>query len=291
MMEIIPKITRPGQVLHILGMDDEPRQVMVGQPFSEGDNGAPQAAPPDVTPEIARLKDNLYKFFDLNDGTYSCTVTVGKATATRREEGAMALGNLLPHLPPEMQAKILPDYVKQLSFPGSQAIAEKLEPPAEGQMDPQQAQATIAQLQQELQKLQPEQVKAQTTIQKAQIDAQAKQQATAATLEGKRMDNETKLAIAELGAKIDRIGLFYEERARVGLEGHDVGMSAVQQAHERDMAAASHQRALEQGETAHAQALEASQQQGEMSTEQAEAQRAHEAEMQQEAQNATETGE
>lgn len=287
MMEIIPKITREGQILHILGMDDEPEQVMVGRPFKPGANGVPEAAPPHVTPEMAKLEQSLYKFYDLNNGTYSCTVTVGKATATRREEGAAALGNLLPHLPPEMQAKIIPDYIKQLSFPGAQAIAEKLEPPTDGQADPQQMQAQIQQLQQQNQELQQavatDKVKADATIEKAHIDAEVKAtmsaHETAAALEGKRMDNETKLAVAEIGAKVDRMMLFMEERARLGVQGHEVGMAAVDQAHARDMSATEHAQALEAGAEQHAQGLESGAVQADTAAEQAEAQRAHEAEM------------
>jgi hypothetical protein len=51
----------------------------------------------------------------------------------------------------------------------------------------------------------------------------------AAMLEKTRMDNETRLAVAELGAKVDRLTLFMEERARLGLQGAD----AVQAGHDR----------------------------------------------------------
>jgi hypothetical protein len=272
MLEIIPKITRPGQILHILGMDDEPRQVMVGKPFKPGPTGVPEPAPDDVTPEAAKVKESLWKFYDLNNGTYACTVTMGKASATRRQEGATALGNLLPHLPPEMQAKIIPDYIKQLSFLGAQAIAEKLEPPTDGQVPPEQAAALVQQLQEEnaqlKQALEGDTVKAQATLQsaqmkaeadaaKAQLDADVKLQIEAMRSEQKAADNETKLAVAELGATVERLALFLEERARVGVQAHDIGMAAL----------------------GHAQALEAGDVQAGTAADQAEAQRAHEAEM------------
>ncbi len=286
MVEIIPKITRPGQILHILGMDDEPQQVMVGQPFEIGPTGVPQPAP-DVTPEQAKLKDNLYKFYDLNNGTYNVTVTMGKATATRRREGAQALGELLPHLPPEMQAKIIPDYIKQLSFPGAQAIAEKLEPSQDGQVPPEQAAAMLQQAQQQIQELQQaiegDTVKAKATLDKAALDAETKKQIESAKLaqkdESEAAERETKLAVAQIGADVkllmDSMSLFMAERARVGVEGHEAGMTAVSQQHEREMAEAGHERALEAGEASAAQTAE-----------QAEAERAHQADMQAEAQRA-----
>lgn len=291
MVEIIPKITRPGQILHILGMDDEPEQVMVGQPFEKGPDGVPKPSP--VSPEVAKLKETLPKFYDLTKGKYAVTVTVGKASATRREEGAAALGDLIPHLPPEMQVKILPDYIKQLSFPGAQGIAEKLEPPDAGEGgDPKQMQQAIQQLQQQLQQagemiktdqvkvqgsLQEAQMKAQADGQKAQLDAQVR-------LEIARMDNAARIEVARISAAkgaLDAAAAAQEERLSTGLQiqadaaqadrdaaeaergrQHEVGMAAVEaQQAEADR---QHQAAMAQQ-----QAATAAEQQG--------AQQAHEA--------------
>jgi hypothetical protein len=268
MLEIIPKITRPGQILHILGMDDEPKQVMVGKPFKPGQNGVPEPAPDDITAELAKVQGSLYKFYDLNNGTYHCTVTMGKATATRREEGAQALGNLLPHLPPEMQVKIIPDYIKQLSFPGAQAIAEKLEPPAPDQALPPQVQAQMQQLQQqnaELQKaVETDQVKAQATIEaakvKAEADLRAAQMDADVRIRLAEMDHAAKIEVARITAAKEPMNIAAqaaEERLATGLEqAHDVGLTAMEQAHERDMAAQSHAQALEQGAAQAANAAE-----------------------------------
>lgn len=275
-LEIIPKITRPGQIVSILGMDDKPEQVMIGQPFELDPEGIPKAAPEGVTPEVAKLKDNLYKFYDFNNGTYHCAVTVGKAQATRQKEGSAALGELIPHLPPEMQVKIIPTYIKQLSFPGAQAVAEMLEPSQDGAPSPEQAAQMAQQLQQEnaelKQALEGDTVKAQAVLQKAQIDAETKQAIEAARLDAQAQktaaDNETKLAVAELGAKVDRLALFLEERARLGVQAHEAGMAGMEQQHARDMA-----------ETQHAQSLESGAVSAEQQAEQAEAERAHQADM------------
>ena len=70
-------------------MDDEPEQVMVGQPFAEGPDGVPQPAPEGVTPEQAKLKESLYQFYDLNSGRYAVTVTrrEGDGDEARRRRG------------------------------------------------------------------------------------------------------------------------------------------------------------------------------------------------------------
>ena len=261
MVEVIPKITRPGQIVQIIGLDDEPQQVMVGKPFQEGPNGVPQPAPDHVTPELAKLKESLYKFYDFKAGKYAVTVTVGKATATKREEGAAALGELIPHLPPEMAAVATPDYIEQLSFPGAQRIAERLRktlPPqlqeqedqqGQGPSIPPQVQAVMQQMQQRLQQaeqfIQTKQAEQQGQVQQAQIKAQADVQR--ATVEAhkdialQRMRDATSIAVAKINAlaKGAQIEAEAEDEA-IALaqeQAHDVGMAAMEQAHARELAA------------------------------------------------------
>jgi hypothetical protein len=260
MVEVIPKITRPGQILHIMGMDDKPEQVMIGRPYQVAPDGTPQPAPEHVTPEMARMKDNLYKFYDPGAGKYAVTVTVGKATATRQQEGAKALGDLIPHLPPEMAAVVMPDYVKQLSFPGAQGIAERLEStlppnlqpkPVDGQPAiPPQAQMQIeqlsAQVQQAQQAIATDQAKQQASIQTAQLkeagEMERERMRIAADLEKARMDNATRIEVARIGAAKQIASIqaeAKEERLATGLridaeQTHDAAMAAVDQAGQRE---------------------------------------------------------
>lgn len=246
---IIPKITRPGQILHIMGMDDEPEQVMVGKPFQRDENGIPQEAPPEVTEEVARMKDNLWKFYDPTRGRYSVTVTVGKAQATRREEGAAALGELIPHLPPEMAAVATPDYVEQLSFPGSQKIAEKLRkvlPPnlqdddGQNQPDPAMLAQQLAQMQQQNQELQQlandNQTKLQIEQGKAAAEMEREKLRADVEMEKARMDNAARIEVARIGAAkalLDTHAAAEEERLSTGLQIEaDAELQARQQAHE-----------------------------------------------------------
>ena len=280
MLEILPKITRPGQIWHILGMDDEPQQVMVGKPFQPGPNGTPQPAPPDVTPQMAKDPSTLYKFYDPLTGIYGVTVTVGKATSTKRVEGAAALGELLPHLPPEMQAKIIPDYIKQLSFPGAQGIAEKLEPPSDQQGLPPQAQAMVQQLQQQLGEAQQQiqgdtakiQAKAQAITQLAQFNADHE-------LKMLQVKNASAEAVARISAAkgpLDTQAEAQEERLSTGLElDHEAQQNALDRAHEAGLAAqaAQHQGAAQQQAQTH-EAQQATQQQGAQAAQQQQTQQA-----------------
>lgn len=185
MVELLPKITTPGQILQILGMDDKPEQVMIGQPFQPGQKGqGPQpamaqfpAGPVPVSgPNDPLFQKGLHKFYDLNAGRYAVTVSVGKASATKREEGAAALGALLPHLPPEQQMVIIPDYVEQMSFPGAHGIAEKLRRTLPPQLQDQEAggpDPRVQALQQQIQQLQQA---LQSKVAEKQAEAQAKGQ-------------------------------------------------------------------------------------------------------------------
>lgn len=274
MGEVIPKITRPGQIWHIMGMDDEPKQVIVGQPFSVGPDGIPVPAPDHITPEMAKAEDSLYEFYDPTAGRYAYTVTVGKATATRQQEGAKALGDLIPHLPPEMAAVVMPDYVKQLSFPGAQGIAERLEstlppnlqPKQDGQKTgiPPQAQQQIdgltAQLQQAAKAIETDQAKQQASIQTAQLKEQGEMERErmriAADLEKARMDNATKIEVARIGAA-KQIASIQAEAAEERL-ATDLALDAESEAraHEVGMAAMGHGATAEQkaADRAHAAA-------------------------------------
>lgn len=245
MAYVIPKITRPGQVLQIMGLDDEPEQVMVGKPFTTGPDGMPQPAPENVTPEIAKLKDNLYKFYDPAAGRYATTVTIGKATATRQQEGSKALGELIPHLPPEMAAAVTPDYVKQLSFPGAQGIAERLEktlpPHLQAQKDgeqsqvPPEVQAQIDQMGAALQEaqmaIQTDQAKQQAQIQTAQLREEGEMARARMEVEAKikiaEMDNATKLQIEEWKLNNARMQAEMDARqAALGAEQKDADRAA-----------------------------------------------------------------
>jgi hypothetical protein len=294
-VEIIPKITTKGQIIHILGMDDEPEQVMVGQPYQEGPNGQPQPSPPNITPEIAQLEGSLHKFYDLNNGRYAVTVSVGKATATKREEGAQALGELIPHLPPEMAAVATPDYVEQLSFPGSHKIAEKLRnalpPQLQDKNDqpqiPPAVQAQMQQMQAELQKaqqfIQTKQAEQQGSLQETQIKTQADMQKAqmgfANELKLQEMKNANAIAVARISAAkvmMDPQAEAAEERLATGLQmAHDVGMAAMEHQHELEQAAQQHDHALTQG-AQQAQTAQQSQQSDQQ----------HQAEMAQQAQEA-----
>jgi hypothetical protein len=290
MLEIIPKITRVGQLLQIIGDDDVPEAVLVGQPFQKGPDGQPQPLPP----TILQMQKGLHKFYDLNKGKYAVSVVAGKASATKREEGSAALGALIPHLPPEMAMAVMPDYVRQLSFTGSEKIATKLEkalPPQlqdqeEGGPDPEKQgmQQQIQQLTQALQSKVAEkqaeaQAKGQIDMAKTQTQEQAENQRTAAKIQADltkaELQASTTLGVAQ--AKVDAENFrSYVDAIEQKVSGaldlhmqhvnqaidrlHEHFQNTQQQAHEVGMAQLEHQHALREAQQGQQHALEQGQQ-------------------------------
>jgi hypothetical protein len=146
-----------------------------------------------------------------------------------------------------------------------QEMADIISPPEDGQPDPaqmaqqlEQAKAVIQQLQELADDNKAKMVIAQGNAETQKAIAAAKAEVD---LEKTRMDNETKLAVAELGAKVDRLTLFLEERGRLGVQAHDIGQAAMDHEHAKELAGMAHQQALEAAQVGHEQALQQGEQQ------------------------------
>ena len=281
-LDILPKITRVGQTFHILGIDDTPQQVMVGQPHTvDPKTGAVTA----LTPEQAAAQPGIAKFYDLTQGRYAVTASVGKSYATKRQEGASMLMDLLPHLPPEMAAALTPKLIETLDIPEGQDLADiatralppNLQPPPDGQAPlPPQAQQLIAQLQKQVQDLQPLANKNATDLQKTQIHEQAETQrssasdqvqiqkteiAAAATMSAAqaKVDAENFRSYVEaleqrLGKILDlhmaKLTAIHDAATQGRQHATDAAQAALDRAHEVGIAALTHQHTLEQGQQA-----------------------------------------
>jgi hypothetical protein len=198
-LEVIPKITRPGQLLQIVGIDNVPEQVIAGQPFLQ-QNGQAQPAPMGAQPGQS-IGEGLVKFFDLSKGRYSVTVDIGNAEATRRVEESAALGDLIPQLPPAMAMTLVPEYIENLPIPNAHALAEtarralppELQPPDQQHAPLMQLQQENQQLKMQLQQLGPLAQKNQADLMKAQLQEQGESQRAVAA-------NQVALQRAEIAA-------------------------------------------------------------------------------------------
>src|SRR5499426_120056 len=140
--DLIPRIyDRPGRIVPAIGPDDRRRSVMVNAPFVE-QGGKPQMVPPQ-TPGAQML--------DLKVGDLAVQAVVGKSYATRRQETADAMSQIM-QAAPTLAPILAPFWLDELDFPGAKklaSIAKKTLPP-QFQDEPQGAQQQTAQLQQQL---------------------------------------------------------------------------------------------------------------------------------------------
>lgn len=305
LLDLIPRVyDRPGRLARILGTDDEPDQVMLNAPYMKGQDGKPQAVAPQgqqpVQPQGPQQPGSMLnlqgaggkaktKHHDLTKGTYSVAVSVGKSYQTRLQQGNDQLGQILQADPSLMP--ILGDiWFKFQEWPGHTEASDrmkKLRPPQlqdEGDQEQQaqqlkqqrdQAAQMVEMLGKELDAknkiLETDQIKNDGQYKIAKLNQET-------ALLKTQQDNETKIAVAELGAKVDRLSLFLEERARIGVQGHDASMAHAQSEHDLVMAqqaaaqqsalaAQGHDQALQQGEQGQQHALEQGQQAADLAPE------------------------
>jgi len=202
-LDLMPKIyDRPGRVTQILGEDGDARAIMLGAPFIPNAEGPPQPVP--MIPGMP-LPDQA-RMYDLNEGKYSISVSVGKSFQTRLQEGQAEIQGILEKNP-QWAPIIGPEYFKFRDFPGAAEIGKLLAKirdqqfpgiteDEEGQMSLPQAMQMIQQLQQQMQ----EQGQAMQQMQQALDTEQAKQQAT---LMRTQMETQNREVIARLNGMFD----------------------------------------------------------------------------------------
>ena len=251
LLDLIPKVyDRPGRVARILGTDDEASLVMLNQPFvtnprtkrpqpagqmlpfgqgqppmgqppmgqppmmgqpPQGQPMRPGPRPPTPMPQQAPRKP-VVKYYNLAQGKYTTTVSIGRAYRTRVEQGADEIAQVLQASPNLMP--IIGDlYFKYRDFPGHTEIADRLKrmvppeamPPkeeddpaailAEAQKMKEQSGQMIEQLTQQVNQLSEivknKQVEAQAQIAKAQIEAQSREAIA-------KMQADAQIAVAQI---------------------------------------------------------------------------------------------
>ena len=282
LVEAIPAYyDRPGRVVQILGLDNQPGSAMLNQPHVKRADGTmepvengqpPQAQPGQLPPQVLH--------YDLKQGRYSVTVDVGKAFATRRAEGAKAGMELIKFVP-EIAPKVIDLVVKEMDFPGSQAMAERLEPPPPPEGLPPQVAAAMQQLQAENQQLktaiavkQPQLAsqeriaasKNATDIEKAKIAAAASMTVGQWKVDAENArsfvdafearlahDEGFRMHIAQVAANTisEARGHAADALNTIATHAHERNLQAAEQEHEKNMAILGQKHALE---TAQAQA-------------------------------------
>lgn len=270
MLDLIPRVyDRPGRIEQIRGEDNKTRHVLLNAPFtSDPTTNRPLPMPYGTEQEQAASQamvadpQHPAKQYDLNKGRYGVTVSIGKGYDGRLAEGDDAIGMLL-QADPALMPILGPEWLRFKSFPGAKKLADMLEKMRDHTFPFLKADGTAmdpAQLAQENAMLKQQLAEAAKAIETDAVKAHSQQVIAAGkdatNVELHRMDNETKIAVAELGAKVDRITLFLEERARLGIQDHEAAQAEHDRAHDTGLAAQDHQNALDQQDQAHAQTMD-----------------------------------
>jgi hypothetical protein len=233
---------------------DQPQQATINDPRARDAEGQP-----------AHL--------DTKHGDHDVTISVGpKKDSDRKAANDFAdalIGSpaILQIAGPQKAQEILASSIRLKNLgPIGDEMADTLSPRDKQKVDPRQAQQHLAELQGQLEKLQQVAAGQQKQIDTDQIKTDGQIRIKQMDIDFQQFklgqESETKITVAELGAKVDRLQLFLEERARLGLQAaavasqqhdaaHDVGMATLDQAH-----------ALEEGQQAHDQTVAQTQQQG-----------------------------
>ncbi len=239
-------------------------------------NGGPSPMPPQPMPPPQTGPLGLQAppaapqmlHYDLKKGRYGVTVTVGKSSRSKLEQGQTEIGDIMQS-DPSLVPLIGPIYFRYRDGPGMKEIGKVLQKQRDHAYpwlsdepqqvpDPHQLMAENQQLKQQLQQagmvIHTKQVEGQNKIAVTQIQEQAETQRDQAA-------NETKIAVAELGAKVDRLALFLEERARLGVQQNDNQQAAMDRAHDVGLAGMQGQQSAAQSGQDHSEALQQGQQQ------------------------------
>lgn len=109
LIDLIPKVYSTDRIIRILGPEETPATVRIGQ------------EPGEVTDQ----RGQIIRIFSLNAGKYDLTVQTGPSFTTRRQEAAAQMQELFRAYPPA--AEVIGDlFVKAQDWPMADEIAERL---------------------------------------------------------------------------------------------------------------------------------------------------------------------
>jgi hypothetical protein len=236
--ECIPKYYDTARDTAIRDEKDQPQMMRINDPQAVG----PQGEAP----------------VDTSQGEHQVTISVGPKKDSEREAASdfadQIIGNpqIAGVIGPQKMAELLAASIKLKNLgPIGDEMAETIAPSDKQQVDPRRLQQQMQEQGQQLQQLQQVAAKQQQQLETDQIKTNGqitiKQMDLQFQREKMALESETKITVAELGAKVDRLQLFLEERARLGIQAGDVASQAAAAAHDRRMQADAHAQTMMQG--------------------------------------------
>lgn len=213
------------------------------------------------TPEPYADPQGQQQHFPVSDdgkpyGDHQIEITTGPSFQSQRDEANDFLNTIIPNieqlpLDPALKSKFLALVIKMKNFgPLGDQMASLLDG-----TDPQQIQQQLGQLQQKTQQDQQTIQELQAELQKLQFEKAAKTVEMQGRAEIVKMQEENKLAIAEVSTKAQEISERLATFSDMMKQFHD-------QAHDTAKSAMEHQQTLEEGAQSHDHALQQGQQSG-----------------------------
>jgi hypothetical protein len=187
-------------------------------------------------PDSEHLPEDNHFF--AHRGQFELAISDGSNYLSQREEESEFAETLIANLPkmglpPQITQQLTALAVKLKNLgPIGDEIADLLSPPDPSKLDPK-TKAILAQAQGQVQMLQQE-------LQKMLMEREADVIKNQAMLQGKQMDNETKLAIAEISTKAQQLSERFEFIAdlvqKLHVSAHEAGMQAQEHDHAHSIA-------------------------------------------------------
>lgn len=205
-------------------------------------------------------------------GDYLVTVSTGPSSDSEREavqdfsEGLVQnIAQIAQIAGPKVAAAVFAKAIRlRNGGPEMDALADLIEPPEfKKKDDGEQPDPEVMALQGQLQQMEQQLQQAGQIIDGKQVEAQAEKEMKGAEIQAKRelammdlefqklkldVESETKLSVAALGAKVDRMVMLIEQQQRLADHVHETALASADAQHEARMADRAHQQGLEDGE-------------------------------------------
>lgn len=228
LLDLFPKVYDTARIQRIIMPDGDVKQVVL----YNGKSQSQQAQ--------GMLSDKIKKAIDISVGRYDVTVSVGPSYQSKRQEAVASELELLKSLPPQAAMNVMDLIVKNMDWPGAQAIADrfkKMLPPQMQADDDTDPKAKVQILQAQLQQMSQQHELLTKTVNELTETLKSKQIEQQGKLDIEKLNADVKIAIAEIQTKAQDAKMRFEWEQEVWRMTHDFGMQKDQQAHEKDLAA------------------------------------------------------
>lgn len=232
-LSLIPTIYDTARIVRIVGLDGEAESVQINAPTKRG---------------------GVERVFDVTTGLYDVVVATGPSYTTKREQSVAAMLELAKAYPPLME--LAGDLVvKAMDWPGSEALAERLQaalPPELRPQDDEQGGPNPQQMQQAMQAMSQQHEQLTATVNQLQDQIDAKQAELESREKIAAMQEETKrmIALAQLN-HAEGMQILRNELDAIKLDAqhrHQSEIQAGQQMHQQGLQESQQQAAAEMAE-------------------------------------------